>query len=324
MLHVKLPSHPTARNLPGLLAAANRMMQASSELVCDGSQLAFIDPCGLAVFECVADHLMAKNIPVRLENFSDQQLSYISRMDALSGLLDKDVELGTRRDRQDALLVVNKVSSCRQSDETARKLTESLIGGMSDLSEEEEPDEMTCMTRRDALEEPLAYIFTELLDNVFQHGGKHGFEPSAWVCAQYYPTSDRVQFAIVDDGCGFLASLGEHPDLPAKTDAAAIRLALKEKVSGNPTLLLKGADHSANQGIGLTVVSRIVQMIRGRMWIASGKAALELDGQACPTGGWQGSILTAELCRERLMKVRIHQVIETLEAPVASPRLDFL
>jgi len=179
LTQLNLPEYPTARNIPGLLAIANQMMNASTELVCDGEHLRFIDPCGLAVFGCVAEHLMADNIPVHLENFSDQHLSYISRMDALSGLISKDVELGPRHDRHDALLEVTKVSTGQLTDETARRLTESLIGGMSDLPEDEEPDEMTCMTRRDALEEPLAYIFTELLDNVFQHGGKHGFDPSA-------------------------------------------------------------------------------------------------------------------------------------------------
>ncbi len=321
--HLKLPRFPTAKNLPGLLTIANQMMNASSELVCDGEHLKFIDPCGLAVFGCVTEHLMANNIPVHLENFSDQHLSYISRMDALSDLISRHAELGPRHDRHDALLEVTKVSVGQPTDETARRLTESLIGGMSDLPEDEEPDEMTCMTRRDTLEEPLAYIFTELLDNVFQHGGKHGFDPSAWVCAQYYPKNDLVRFAIVDNGCGFLASLSEHPDLPEQTDADAIQLALKEKVSGNLTLLMRGADHSANQGIGLTIVSRIVQRSGGQMWLASGNASLKPDGHVDSTDGWQGCILTAELPREALMKIRIHQVIQGLSAPATSPKLDF-
>jgi len=321
--YVKLPEYPTARNIPGLLTVANQMMSASSDLVCDGEHLKFIDPCGLAVIGCITEHLMARNIPVHPENFSDQHLSYLSRMDALPGLLSKDVELGPRHDRHDALLEVTKVSAGQLTDETARRLTKSLIGGMSDLPEDEEPDEMTCMTRRDTLEEPLAYIFTELLDNVFQHGGKHGFDPSAWVCAQYYPKNDLVRFAIVDNGCGFLASLSEHPDLPEQTDAAAIRLALKEKVSGNLNLLMRGENHSANQGIGLTIVTRIVQMSGGQMWIASGNALLNPDGHIDSTDGWQGCILTAELPREKLMKIRIYQVIGGLSAPAASPELDF-
>ena len=111
--------------------------------------------------------------------------------------------------------------------------------------------------------------------------------------------------------------------MPEQSDAAAIRLALKEKVSGNPTLLMRGSEHAANQGIGLTVVSRIVSMSRGRMWIASGDAALELGGRTVPTDDWQGSILAAELPRGRLMKIRIHQVIETLDAPAIAPKLDF-
>lgn len=322
---IVFPKYPTAMNMPGLLECAAQLSQASDRgAECDGHAVRFVDPCAMALFGCVADIYRKKGTVLSLSEFSDETLSYLSRMDAFGSFISRNVELGGRHDRHDSLLEVTRIEAGESTDDAARRLVGSLLGGMSDLPEDEEPDEMSGMTRRYALEEPLEYIFTELLDNAFQHGCRYGFEVSAWVCAQYYPKKGIVRFAIVDNGCGLLRSLGEHPDLPEQSDAAAIRLALRERTSCNPALLLRGGDHSANQGVGLTVVSRIIDMAGGRMWIASGGAVLDL-----PTGGmqaanpWQGCILAGEVCREALMDIRVNRVIQTLENSGMGVNLDF-
>jgi hypothetical protein len=294
------------------------------DVECDGHLVKFIDPCGLAVFGCIADRFRETETPMRLINFSEKELAYISRMDTFAGLVNHQAELGARHDRHDALVEVTRLESGQNSEATARRLVDCLLGGMSDLPEDETPDEMTCMNRRNSVEEPLAYMFSELLDNVFQHGRRFSFPSHAWVCAQYYPSNDLVRFAIVDNGCGLLKSLEGHPDLAEQTDKAAIRLALRERVSCNPALILKGSDHSANQGVGLTVVSRIIEMAHGRMWVASGSAAWEV-GTAAPKYAppWQGCIVAAEVKRKALMNVRVHKVIESLHAPKTIVNLDF-
>jgi hypothetical protein len=88
--------------------------------------------------------------------------------------------------------------------------------------------------------------------------------------------------------------------------------------------MLKGSDHSANQGVGLTVVSRIIEMAHGRMWIASGSAAWEIGTVATQSvSPWQGCIVAAEIKRKALMSVRVHKVIESLHTPKTIVNLDF-
>lgn len=322
---VELPAYPTARDMPGLLRCASQFIAAEPNgVVCDGHNVKFVDPCGMAVLGCIAEKFRANGASLDLIGFSEGVLSYLSRMDAFGDFIDRGVELGPRLDRGDALLEVTRIEAGEDRDNAARRLVASLLGGMSDLPENEEPDDMTGMTRRNSVEEPLEYIFTELLDNVFQHGRKYGFDASAWVCAQYYPKQDTVRFAIVDNGCGYLRSLGEHPDLAERTDIEAIRLALRERTSCNPALLLRGSDHSANQGVGLTVVSRIIEKANGRMWIASGDASLEVGAnQVKQVAPWQGCVLAVEVSRTELMKIRVHQVIATLHGGSVRPNLDF-
>ena len=322
---VVFPRYPTAKNLAGLLGCAAELARLSDTgAECDGHAVRFVDPCAMAVFGSMAERYRNSGASLCLTNFSNETLSYLSRMDAFGDFISRSVELGGRHDRHDSLLEVTRIEAGERTDDAARRLVASLLGGMSDLPEDEEPDEMSGMTRRYALEEPLEYIFTELLDNTFQHGRRYGFEASAWVCAQYYPKKDIVRFAIVDNGCGFLRSLSEHPDLPDQSDAAAIRLALRERASCNPALLLRGGDHSANQGVGLTVVSRIIEMAGGRMWIASGDAVLDLRADKLQSvHHWQGCILATEVSREALMGIRVYQVIRSLKQPGVRVNLDF-
>jgi len=324
---VRLPAYTTVQSILELLGCAEKLFQAiDTGVVCDGQDVKFIDPCAIAVLSCIADHYKRSGASVQLIGFSKNILSYLLRMDAFEGFIDQKFKRGVRHDRADSLLEVTQISKDERTDAASERLVSSLLGAMTDLPEDEESDGMTYRTQRSSLEEPLEYIFTELLDNVFQHGRRNSSDVSAWVCSQYYKSNDYVRFAIVDNGCGILHSLSEHPDLIEKTDAAAIQLALRERTSGNPTLLLMGSDHSANQGVGLTVVLKMVEMAGGKMWIASGCSALRLDGKIKKlqsTSSWQGCVLAIEIKRSSLMKVRINQAIGLLDGAKENVKLDF-
>lgn len=314
--------------MPELLeCAAELLAYRHSGAVCDGHHVRFIDPCGLVVFSCVADAFRDTNAPLELKAFSTDLLAYISRMDAFGGFVPEDMELGQRRDRRDALVEVTKVQEGREIEGTARRLAAAMVGHIPDLQVDSEPDEMTGVSLQDRLLEPLEYIFSELLDNVFQHARTPVFDKAcAWVGAQYTPTSDKIRLAIADNGCGFLYALREHPNLTEKTDAGAINLALQERISSNPALLLMGSGASTNQGVGLTIVSRIAHRANGRMWVASGSAIVEAVRRTVRSvsAPWQGSILSLELARKQLMNIRIHQIVGTLEGARGKVGLDFV
>lgn len=107
------------------------------------------------------------------------------------------------------------------------------------------------------------YLLTEMANNVQQHSRGMGF-----VAAQTTQSDGFVRIAIADGGCGIPASLAEAGfqwarDLP---DEDIIEQALVARVSS------KG--QPSNEGVGLTLSSRIVDLMGGHMLIASGAGTL--------------------------------------------------
>jgi hypothetical protein len=103
------------------------------------------------------------------------------------------------------------------------------------------------------------YLVTEMANNVQQHSRGMGF-----VAAQTTPSDGFVRIAIADGGCGIPASLADAGfqwarDLP---DEDVIEQALVARVSS------KG--QPSNEGVGLTLSARIVDLMGGHMLIASG------------------------------------------------------
>lgn len=134
------------------------------------------------------------------------------------------------------------------------------------------------------------------------------------MAAQYYKdvqTGGRVQVAVVDNGCGFLATLLNHPALPEKTHDAAIRTALRPKVSCNRDMGPFG--ESVNEGVGLTTTVRISKATGGAVHIVSGDALLLEGSVACAKrrdqvralhGQWGGVCYFRNFC---LSKPALHQ-----------------
>jgi len=289
------------------------------KLVCNGRHLKFIDPVGLCLVALLGERLQQQGRKVILDAFPETILSYLSRMDALKGAFSfPHISSGVRRDRRAELVEVQTIANANDVDNVAGRLVCALMGGMPDVPSDVEPDEMSGLTPADEIEIPLSYILTELLDNFFHHARAYGHgNAKPWVSAQYTPTSDFIRLAIVDDGCGFLRSLADHPDLMEKDDKHAILLALREGVSGHPAVLLMGHDHAANQGVGLTVVRKLAQRARGQCWICSGRSIVSLgrDGKSVAQSGtttWQGSMIAMQLRRTLLPGAQPQKIISEL------------
>ena len=107
------------------------------------------------------------------------------------------------------------------------------------------------------------YLVTEMANNVRQHSGGVGF-----VAAQATVSDGFVKIAIADCGCGIPTSLKDAGLAWAQTlpDDDIIERALVARVSS------KG--QPANEGVGLTLSSRIVDLMGGHMLVASGAGTL--------------------------------------------------
>lgn len=66
-----------------------------------------------------------------------------------------------------------------------------------------------------AVQPALAYVLSELLDNVFSHSRTEDYpNASALLTIQWYAEGDLMRVAVVDDGCGLLGSLRALPEPP--------------------------------------------------------------------------------------------------------------
>jgi K+-sensing histidine kinase KdpD len=169
----------------------------------------------------------------------------------------------------------------------------------------------------------IQYVLSELLSNALTHAQRHGFRGRArvWTTAQYYPSHDKVRLAVVDTGCGLLATLRGHPELETETHFAAISAALQPRVSCNRNLGVR--QDTVNQGVGLTTVHRIVDQSLGDMLVLTGDAYQRQRGGAVLRDGaaWQGVVTAVEMRREALRGLRVAALLPLGDA--VSPELRF-
>lgn len=115
--------------------------------------------------------------------------------------------------------------------------------------------------------EPIRYILSELVRNVFEHAAaKNG----AIVCAQYYEKSNTIRIGVVDTGSGIKKTLAIHHP---KDDFDALILALTPGITGTTN---KIGGTATNAGAGLFFVKSLAKISRDFFLIYSGKALYKL------------------------------------------------
>lgn len=117
--------------------------------------------------------------------------------------------------------------------------------------------------------EPLKYIISELVRNVFEHAATPN---GAIVCAQYYIKSNTLRIGVVDTGVGMKRALQRfyHP----RDDLSAITFALTPGITGTTKKL--GGGTEMNAGAGLFFIKSLAKTSRNFFMIYSGKAMYKL------------------------------------------------
>lgn len=322
---VSLPTHFSMRSAKEAVTACWAIASAGGVVVVDARRLVFVDPFGMALLAATFFNVLRQGGAVRVHCLNEQLSGYLQRMDVFHGveLVDCAPASGQRRDRADALLEVTRLERQVDVGSAAYRLAAALAGSMPVSNRHEVPDEMSGYTEADRLGEPIQYALNELLENALTHARRAGFtDACVWVACQYYPSNGLVRVGVVDNGCGFLATLRGHSALHQETHLAAILAALQPRVSCNRDLGLH-AD-SVNQGVGLTTTNRIAERAGGRLYIASGDAIHSANASAHLTGGayWQGVAIGLVCQRKKLPEVRFRELLPPLE-PMPSVRLRF-
>lgn len=164
-------------------------------------------------------------------------------------------------------LVVNKIKSEAREEYVHH----------GEIIEKESSRIVNVLTRQSdcKVSETLTYAIREILRNVVEHGDTSHI----WVAAQYWPTKNRVEIAILDEGIGLLNSLRRNPKLIVRNNKDAVFLALQPGVSGIEKSKRKKSDGDwVNSGYGLYMTSALCQL-GGSFYICSGTDVIRLIGE---------------------------------------------
>lgn len=305
-LNVQMPKFLTAKSALDALWFCNQIICAEDAVDVQAESFKFIDPFGLALLGATMYRAQSAGRQVTFHGLSPELCSYLGRM----GVIDYD---GVKADRSDSLMELTCVALEADVEQAASRLATSVVGCMPDVDSNGEPDEMSGYTPFDRMVEPIQYALNELLMNALTHARRNGYtDAKVWVASQYFKKSGLVRLGVVDDGCGFLATLRGHPNLQHNSHLGAILTALKPRISCNRDLLVDG-NNSVNQGVGLTTTLRIAEQASGRMLIVSGDAVYDsLEESLQAEHSWQGVAVALEFPRDRLPEIRFRELLPPL------------
>jgi hypothetical protein len=157
--------------------------------------------------------------------------------------------------------------------------------------------------------EPLRtyrYCIREVLRNVFEHSGAD----ECFICGQRWQNGD-VEFAILDEGKGICATLGEKYKL--RNDAEALETAIRPGTS-RTVGLSKEQNVFDNSGFGLFVLS---QLSMNFGWFLLGSGDARLFGQNLKTTKQEGYSISGTYFGAKFLKTP-SSFIEVLDDIIAS------
>jgi hypothetical protein len=325
-LELFLPKNVGTRDLTSLYEVCGRVLDTPDQnIILDAREVEFIDPHGLAVLGALLHPLVDKKISMPWLDVN--YAGYLDRMDFFKHCQINDVEVPTwnRYEHPERLVELTRIESSVQTEEVANRLADAITGRLTTADPREEVDPSTGRNEYLRYRHPIWYSLSELLENAVTHAKLHGhLSANVWVAAQFYEKNNEVKMSVVDNGCGVLRTLSNHPDLREKTHLAAIRAALKPRVSCNR----ESPYHHGhgNQGVGLTTTMRIANSAKGRLMIASGSAQLEtgeMRGASMQKGGrWNGTAIAFSCRRHALPAVNVRKLLPAEES--LAPNINFV
>lgn len=307
---------------------ASTSVFGGSEIHLDCAVLRYVDPLGLCVLHHWFKDLEARDVAIYLDDLPLSVERWLRRMNVfrdLSNLRFKDrTSWNSRNDHRGNLIEVRLVSSERDVDRTAEEIANAIAKDVPDMSWQ---DDGMRAAEGETVSAELSYVFSELLNNALTHGRGRGYpESSAKIAAQYYPTPRKLRIAIVDNGCGLLESLSGHSRMEGEmTDNKAIRLALEPRISCNRDVGLRS--DSKNQGLGLTISTKMALSSGGEIGIFTGRGRLKQSSGEnlffADMERWQGTAVYLEFDRQGLAEISRATIMESIPGYAVVSDLNF-
>lgn len=330
MPSILLPRVVGVQSLDSLISITDQVRQLDGHVELDCSQVRFFDPLGMTMLACTLE-CISEDRTVSMPWLSEQTTSYLERMDFFEKLEVGAVDIPRNRNRHDQrvnLLEIQRLVGPEKSEAIADQVATSIATKILGRPAWEASFEVLDVEFEQYFL-PLRYALSELLENGLSHARRHGRgSAGVWVASQFI--SGKVHLAVVDNGCGFLATLRHHPELPDKTHEAAILTALRPKVSCNRDLGLYL--ESANEGVGLTTTVRLAKATGGSVHIASGNAIVFENGAApqkrndralTVPAEWPGVAISAIFDATKLPLVKVSDHLPPLDKQPSNTPIGF-
>lgn len=125
---------------------------------------------------------------------------------------------------------------------------------------------------------PLWGTLQYALREIIRNAAEHSESDHVLYCGQYWPSRNRVEVAILDEGIGIAHALRRNPHVAAASEAQLLRLSLEPGISGvaHGEQPADDRDEWANSGFGLFVVSELCRR-GGGMTLVSGRSGLRVS-----------------------------------------------
>lgn len=303
---ISLPPLLLTANVPSVLAVCAQLQEAVDPVVCDASQLLVAEPMALCALVATLTRMQRFGRNVRVIGLTSKFKRQLETLDILGESLyvaESDKATGYQ-----GTLHAYRVKSEQEGNDAGNRIAQTIATLVSSSNE-----------MRDALEPsagsriffPLAYIFTELIDNGLRHGRGRGYQhANVWLSAQFHPPKALIRIAVADDGCGFLATFQGREDLKVKSHADAIRAGFRPFTSSKRDVgLFADTQH---QGLGLTICRDLaarsdgeISVVSGNSWIVNPERHSERSRNA---PYWQGAILSVELRLPALNALNFYEI----------------
>lgn len=292
---IRLPRLLLTANASTIAKVCAEINEVSDPVVCDASELRAAEPLALCAVAATLAHMQRFGRRVSVIGLQQWLKQHLQRLDILSHSLHAADEQSTSTNEATRSLHAYRIRDVRDGNTIGNALAQTVASliPLPYVRHSERPRPVC-----HPLTIPLAYLFTELIDNAFSHGRARGYtHGTVWTSAQYFPPRGLIRLAVVDDGCGFHATLQGRRDLDLNSHADSIRAAFRPHVSCKRDVGLF-AD-SVHQGLGLTICRDLATRASGTIAVLSGNAWISnpecTDEIAKATVFWQGSIVSAEL-----------------------------
>jgi|ADurb_Total_1213_FD_contig_71_1005562_length_1620_multi_3_in_0_out_0_2 anti-sigma regulatory factor (Ser/Thr protein kinase) len=222
-------------------------IELSEECSFDYSSVTFFEPSGMLLCSAKIRQFIKLHPQV---SFSDKDFThhtYAANMGFFQSVYQDYGKSPGEALGNDNYLPISKINV---SEVRKKALTDSKH--IVDTLQEEARRLSAVLSRNDSiLKTVLTYTIRELLRNVVEHS----FAQEIWYSGQFWPSKNRVEIAILDEGIGIYNSLKKNNRLCVKSNVDALKASILPGVtsvrSPNPN------DEYANSGYGLYLTRRI-------------------------------------------------------------------